>query len=122
MLDDLEGYDPLADQPLATAEISRYIEDSRKRDVLNILRSYTGFLDVFSEALQNAIDACELRLRSDGETYKPKIWITIDIPNGILHFIDNGIGMSTEQIGFFVRPGVSFKSEFGLRGHKGVGA
>ena len=122
MSDDLEGYDPLADQKLPTVEISRFIEDSQKRDVLNILRSYTGLLDVFSEAIQNGIDACDLRTRQEPEGYEPKIWIHIDIPNGKLRFVDNGIGMSVEQIRFFVRPGMSFKANESLRGHKGVGA
>ena len=118
----LDGFDPLGSVDIGESDISKIIEDSQKRDVLNILRSYTGFLDVFSESMQNSIDASEIKSRIFDKSFVPKIWITIDIKNNMLRFVDNGIGLSKEQLRFFVRPSISFKKNEGLRGHKGVGA
>src|SRR5262249_51883759 len=90
--------------------------------VHNILKSYTGYFDLFSEMLQNALDALELRTRVDGREYRPKLWITIDIPAGLVRVVDNGVGMDEEQLKFCVTPSVSFKTNSKLRGQKGVGA
>jgi hypothetical protein len=78
-------------------------------------------LDVFSEAIQNAIDAVEQRSRIDA-SFQPKIWITIDMKKNMLRFVDNGVGMNADEAKFFLRPNVSFKNGSDLRGYKGVGA
>lgn len=117
----LDGFDPLGTREFAHQAIDKIIQESQKRDILNILRSYTGTLDVFSEAVQNAIDAVEQRSRLAAD-YVPRIWITIDIKRNLLRFVDNGIGMNADEVKFFLRPNVSFKSDESLRGHKGVGA
>jgi hypothetical protein len=119
----LEGFDPLSTGEIEHSEINKIIQESQKRDILNILRSYTGTLDVFSEAIQNAIDAVEQKsLKEPGSAYEPRIWVTIDMRNNLLRFVDNGVGMTPEQVKFFLRPNVSFKELQNLRGHKGVGA
>jgi DNA topoisomerase VI subunit B len=116
----LEGFDPLATGNLEH-DYSRIIQQSQKRDILNILRSYTGTLDVFSEAVQNAIDAVDAKQRGN-KNFIPRIHITIDLQNNLLRFVDNGIGLSLEQVRLFLRPNVSFKENQNYRGHKGVGA
>jgi hypothetical protein len=118
----LDGLDPLANDGLQSSQISKYLQDSQKRDVINILRSYTGTLDVFCEALQNCIDACELRQHREQDGYHPDIRITVDMSHGVLRFVDNGIGMTVEEVCYFVRPGMTYKTGQSLRGHKGVGA
>jgi len=97
-------------------------EDSKKRDVQNILKSYTGIFDLFSELLQNALDAVQARQRFAEPNYVPQIWIYIDIPDRKVRVTDNGIGMNEEEFKYCLRPSVSFKKQADLRGHKGVGA
>lgn len=119
----LEGFDPLAadDSPLGTS-MATVLEEASKRIVYNILKSYTGYYDVFSESLQNALDAVQLRQRREGGSYVPKIWVTIDIPGSLVRVVDNGVGMNEREFKYCLRPSVSFKKQTDLRGHKGVGA
>jgi hypothetical protein len=120
----LDGFDPLgADASTGdTAALSQVFEQSKKRDVQNILKSYTGTFDLFSELLQNSLDAVQARERLAEPGYKPHVWVSIDIPDRIVKVTDNGIGMDEEQFKFCLRPSVSFKKQADLRGHKGVGA
>lgn len=64
------------------------LEEASKRIVRNILNSDTG---VFSELLQNSLDAVELRNKREGITYQPRPWITLDIRAGIIRIADNGL-------------------------------
>lgn len=57
----LEGFDPLATDEMQAGNLTEILRASQKRDVLNVLRSYTGTLDLFSGSIQNAIDAVDLR-------------------------------------------------------------
>ena len=120
----LDGFDPLGTETSSAdaAALSQVFEESKKRDVQNILKSYTGFFDLFSELLQNALDAVQARQRLGEVGYEPHIWIYIDIPDRKIRVTDNGIGMTEEQFKFCLRPSVSFKKQADLRGHKGVGA
>jgi Histidine kinase-, DNA gyrase B-, and HSP90-like ATPase len=120
----LDGFDPLGEQTSSSdaLALSQVFEESRKRDVQNILKSYTGTFDLFSELLQNSLDAVQARDRLSEPGYKPHVWVYIDIPDRIVKVIDNGIGMNEEQFKFCLRPSVSFKKQADLRGHKGVGA
>lgn len=101
--------------------ISAVLDQARKGTVSNILKSYTGYFDVFSEPIQNALDACEKKSRAK-QNYQPKIWINIDIREKIIRIIDNGCGMDLEQFCYCFTPNVSFKKGEQLRGNKGVGA
>jgi len=113
---DLDGFDPLEYAPAMPSG-----DDPNKPVVLNILNSYTGFFDLFSELVQNALDAVQLKARADS-SYIPRIWILIDMKNRRIRVTDNGIGMGLEQFKFCLRPNVTFKRGAGLRGNKGVGA
>lgn len=116
----LDGYDPLSIALSDSVEKSRLLEEQTKRFIQSILKSYTGFYDIFSELTQNAIDALERRLES--ESFEPKIWVTIDIDNSLVRVVDNGVGMSEDEFRSFLAPAVSFKNQWSSRGHKGVGA
>ncbi|QWR78516.1 ATP-binding protein [Candidatus Magnetomonas plexicatena] len=112
-----QKWDPLEEKPsdeIVTATI--------KRQIKNILKSYTGWYDPFSELIQNALDAVDHRrqLEASGK-YEPHIWIKIDIKNKTLSVTDNGIGFSEEQFRNFLAPNVSYKKP-NNRGNKGVGA
>jgi len=118
----ISGFDPLAERlEGGTAERSIF-EDATRRIVENILKSYTGYYDLFAEVLQNALDAVEAKRRNAESSYKPKIYITIDIQNKLVRVIDNGCGMDLPQFKFCFSPSVSFKPRREYRGHKGVGA
>ncbi len=119
----LDGFDPLAeDDSTSSVALSQIFEVSRKREVQNILKSYTGTFDLFSELLQNSLDAVQARQRQENAGYDPHIWVSIDISDRKVTVVDNGIGMDEEQIKYCLRPSVSFKKQADLRGHKGVGA
>ena len=116
----LNGFDPL-EVNLDQRGLERNIAlDAVKREVVNILKSYTGYFDCFSELLQNALDALDACAAE--ERFTPKLWIKIDVGGGRITLIDNGIGMNVNQVEFCSRRNVSFKSRKVSRGHKGVGA
>ncbi|WP_188054309.1 ATP-binding protein [Sphingosinithalassobacter sp. CS137] len=117
----IDGFDPLA-TGYAADENEALLNQANRRIVQNILKSYTGYFDLFSETLQNSLDAMEAKQRMAGEDYQPKVWITVDIPNSRVRVVDNGTGMSLDQFKFFLKPNVSFKQPKEARGQKGVGA
>lgn len=117
----LNGFDPLSEGGLDVADRSVF-EEATRRVVQNILKSYTGFFDLFSELLQNALDAIEKKIASNPSNYRPQLWISIDVANRVVSVTDNGSGMNFSEVRFCFRPNVSFKSRREGRGHKGVGA
>lgn len=119
--DDIEGFDPLMAASSDDVTLKHVFEAASKKKVLNILKSYTGYFDVFSEMTQNGLDALERRLKTEPNC-KPKIWVEIDIQNSRIRVVDNGIGMSLSEFKFCLAPDVSFKVQTEGRGHKGVGA
>ena len=110
-----ENWDPLEEN--LTSEV---VSATIKREIKNILKSYTGWYDPFSELIQNALDALEARAVRDDE-FTPKLWIRIDLQQNMLSVTDNGIGFSEDRFKSFLRPNVSFKKQEN-RGNKGVGA
>lgn len=117
----LQGFDPLTEATDVEAVDRTVFEEATQRIVLNILKSYTGYFDVFSELIQNALDAIDLARKTEPD--KPgRLWIAIDVPEGKVVVSDNGIGMDERQVRYCFRPSVSFKSRRESRGHKGVGA
>jgi Histidine kinase-, DNA gyrase B-, and HSP90-like ATPase len=119
-LSTLHGFDPLAEQ-LAISDIDlNPFEAATQRAVLNILKSYTGYFDVFSELIQNALDAIDARKRH--QPFNAEVKIAIDISEETLTISDNGVGMDENELRFCFRPSVSFKTRKEARGHKGVGA
>lgn len=99
-----------------------------RRELENIMSSYVGWYDPFSELIQNAMDAVEARQALEKRTgnpdsYEPKVTIEIDIDNNSLTVTDNGTGLGKQEFEQFLAPSFSFKSVHGgTRGHKGVGA
>jgi hypothetical protein len=92
-----------------------------KREIENILSSYVGWFDPFSELIQNALDSTDERAESEGADYTPQIRIIIDVKENTLTVSDNGTGLTREKYEQFLAPSFSFKSGK-TRGHKGVGA
>ena len=92
-----------------------------KREIENILSSYVGWFDPFSELIQNALDSTDERAKSGIAEYKPSVRIIIDVQKNSLTVSDNGTGLSKEKFRQFLAPSFSFKSGK-TRGHKGVGA
>jgi len=107
--------------PLATSLTSEVVQTTIKRQIKNILKSYTGWFDPIAELLQNALDAVDARKIKKEKDFKPKIWIKIDLKEDIICVTDNGIGFSADEFKNFLAPNVSFKKEDN-RGNKGVGA
>ncbi len=108
--------------PLATDPDPGMLIAAQRREIRNILRSYTGYYDLFSELIQNALDAVEKRSSEGDDSYKPAIWITIDLAGDLVAITDNGCGMSAVEFKQFLRPNYSFKKGEDTRGSKGVGA
>ena len=115
---DVESWDPLeseSDPGLLVA--------AQRREIRNILKSYTGYYDLFAELIQNALDAVERRIKDEnGKKYEPSIWVKIDLQESEVTVTDNGCGMDVAQFRQFLRPNYSFKDSESNRGSKGVGA
>lgn len=117
--------EPLGDwDPLASIDADPgIVVAAQRREIRNILKSYTGYYDLFSELIQNALDAVERRITETSPlSYSPKIWIQINIGRPSVSVTDNGCGMGLTQFKQFVRPNFSFKEGQTSRGSKGVGA
>lgn len=99
----------------------RWVADAQRREINNILKSYTGYYDVFSELIQNALDALERRFEDKQISVEPRLWIRIDMVNNSISVTDNGCAMSLDQFQAFLRPNFSFKDGINTRGSKGVG-
>jgi hypothetical protein len=92
-----------------------------KKLIHNLLTSYNGWYDPFCEAIQNALDSIDARIKLEDGEYKPSIWVTIDLKNNCLMVTDNGTGLDEKNFEIFLQPNVTLKDK-GYRGHKGVGA
>lgn len=101
---------------------SDFVADAQRRQIKNILKSYVGMYDPFSELLQNALDAVDRRLSDEGKGFKPKLWIKVDLQENSFSVTDNGVGFKEQEFKSFLAPNISFKSGRGSRGSKGVGA
>ncbi len=115
-----KSWDPLLSGKNADAEI---ITAAQKREIKNILKSYVGMYDSFSELIQNAMDAVDKRadIAKDSK-YLRKLWLTIDLRENSFTITDNGIGFNKKEFESFLAPNISFKDEGKTRGNKGVGA
>lgn len=113
-----DGWDPLA----PTDDDANVFAAAQKREIRNILKSYTGYYDLFSEMIQNALDAVEKRSAEGDANYAPFILLQIDLPGNSVSITDNGCSMSLTQLKKFLKPSISFKDGPETRGSKGVGA
>src|SRR4051812_42271836 len=103
-LETLDGWDPL---DASVGADPGMLISAQRREISNILRSYTGYYDLFAELLQNALDAVEKRLLDDG-SFNPEVWVNIDLQHQIVQVTDNGCGMDLQQLRQFLRPNFSF--------------
>jgi len=111
-------FDPLKDDE----ELSEEILGARiKREISNIIKSYSGWYDPLSELIQNALDSVDQRAKEQKKDYVPSIWITINLKENSVSVTDNGIGFSERQFKNFLKPSLSWKGG-PTRGNKGVGA
>lgn len=118
-VESFEAWDPL--ESTAGADPGILIA-AQRREIANILRSYTGYYDLFSELLQNALDAVEKRLQGGISGPQGTVWVSIDLREQTVEVTDNGCAMDLVQLQQFLRPNFSFKSGAVTRGSKGVGA
>ncbi len=114
-------FDPIDPLKAKSAHGTAAAQAAIKREIENILSSYVGWFDPFSELIQNSLDATDERAESEGPEYKPRIRIIIDVQRNTLTVSDNGTGLTKEKYEQFLAPSFSFKSGR-TRGHKGVGA
>lgn len=115
-----KSWDPLLRGKEADKEI---VSAAQKREIKNILKSYVGMYDSFSELIQNAMDAVDRREKVDGSnSYKKKLSLTIDLTDNSFSITDNGIGFNEKEFASFLAPNISFKDGDDTRGNKGVGA
>lgn len=114
----IHGLDPLSFYGDGKHEM---LESFQRRLIQNILKSYTGKYDIFSELLQNSLDAVDRR-RERQPKFKGKIWILIDIRKKKIRITDNGCGMTLDEFKFFLAPNITYKEGTKSRGQKGVGA
>ena len=112
---ELKNWDPLEVGP--SPEL---VSATMKRQIRNILKSYTGWFDPLCELVQNALDAVDNRKQRDTQ-YTPAIWIKIDLKQNMISVTDNGVGFLEDEFKSFLAPNVSFKRQED-RGNKGVGA
>ena len=116
----LESWDPLTSGQDVDAEI---LFAAKKREIKNILKSYVGMYDSFSELIQNAMDAVDRRATELEEPdYTPKLWLTVNLEENSFSITDNGIGFNEKEFKAFLAPNISFKNGGQTRGNKGVGA
>ncbi|WFG35156.1 hypothetical protein GKN94_05425 [Candidatus Lucifugimonas marina] len=97
-------------------------ETAHKLAISDILSSYHSYFDLFSELLQNSLDALDHRW-SQAPFDNPSIRLTIDANLKQVTVVDNGIGMDADTFRWFLAPHHSFAKKKGeTRGYKGVGA
>jgi hypothetical protein len=113
------GWDPLA---RASVEELALADEMKRQEIRNILKSYTGAYDLFSELIQNALDAVDARTALNEPNFQPTIWMNIDVQHQSVSVADNGIGLTADQLRLFLQPNMSFKKTNQTRGNKGVGA
>lgn len=105
-----------------------------KQSIVNIIDSYQDAYDFVREPAQNATDSIEERLIRERvfcppqmPAYIPEIDVIIDLPGNKFTMIDNGWGISKEDLLRIFIPNYTVKTrleaEIGqkARGHKGVG-
>ena len=115
-----QSWDPLLKSQQAESEI---VSAAQKREIRNILKSYVGMYDPFSELIQNAMDAVDRRAAASPDpNYKRRLWLTIDLRENSFCVVDNGVGFNEKELLSFLAPNISFKGGESTRGNKGVGA
>lgn len=112
-------WDPLQLKKDADIEI---VTAAQKREIKNILKSYVGMYDSFSELIQNSMDAVDRREKLQEQNYTKKLFLTINLAENSFSITDNGVGFNEKEFESFLAPNISFKTNSESRGNKGVGA
>lgn len=115
----VQSWDPLLSSKSADTEI---VSAAQKREIKNILKSYVGMYDSFSELIQNGMDAVDRRASSENGDYQRKLRLTINLQENSFSITDNGVGFNEKEFEAFLAPNISFKNGGSTRGNKGVGA
>src|SRR6476660_7433979 len=89
--------DPIDPLEAKSAQGTAAAQAAIKREIENILSSYVGWFDPFSELIQNALDSTDERAEFERPDYKPQIRIIIDVKDNALTVSDNGTGLSKEK-------------------------
>ncbi|WP_406225125.1 ATP-binding protein [Streptomyces anulatus] len=93
-----------------------------KQRVTNVIKSYHNAADVIAEPVQNAVDEV---LSADGITGTGDVTVVLDADQNRISVIDNGRGISSEDVAKYLAPDMGTKRKAFLqgwvRGHKGVG-
>ncbi|MWB95860.1 ATP-binding protein [Flavobacterium sp. GA093] len=114
------SWDPLVTSKVTDTEV---VSAAQKREIKNILKSYVGKYDSFSELIQNSMDAVDKREKDLKEKdYIKKIWIEINLAENSFTIADNGIGFNEKEFKSFLAPNISYKDGEKTRGNKGVGS
>jgi hypothetical protein len=116
---DSNSWDPLMLRREADDEI---ISAAQKREIKNILKSYVGKYDCFSELIQNSMDAVDKREKIEDDKYRKQLWLKINLSENSFSITDNGIGFNEKEFKSFLAPNISYKNSRESRGNKGVGA
>ena len=115
-----KSWDPLLSSKESDSEI---VNAAQKREIKNIIKSYVGMYDSFSELIQNAMDAVEKRAEIEkNPEYEKRLWLTVDLSKNSFSITDNGIGFNEKEFKAFLAPNISFKDGENTRGNKGVGS
>ena len=97
--------------PLDTSNLDQGdVDDLYKSQVRGIVKSYIDQFDVFSEIIQNSLDAIELRIKEESN-FDPKLWITIDLKDQMLTVVDNGTGLKEEEFTKFLTPSITMNKK-----------
>ena len=129
----------LLEKALTRASDPDAVERRTKEQIEEVVRAYRHSWDVYSELLQNSVDAINRRFRilndpnfylydnyrlnidlQPDEAYRGKIHISIDIPNKTIQVYDNGVGIPREKIEEFLLPTGGDKKvtqEYGFKGY-----
>ena len=102
------SWDPLSTTETDNTEI---LDAARKRGIRNILKSYVGRYDPFSELIQNAMDAVDKMAAQTGDdSFQPKLFIEVDLKEISFSITDNGVGFNEREFKLFLAPDISFKT------------
>ena len=82
-----------------------------------ILDSYHNYYDIFSELIQNSIDSVRKSAKPN-----PHITISFDQENQTIEVVDNGLGLSENDLQFFALGNTNKIDEDQSIGEKGLGA
>jgi len=96
---------------------------SLKKEINNIVDSYSNPYDILSELTQNAFDAIVRFIKDNGRTIKEhSISIEIDCPHRLVKVRDTGVGIERSLVHELIAPnGTDKESEIESVGEKGVG-